>query len=83
MVYFYFCSMLHDPGYVPKLAGRAQQKAVIDELVSLWQFDATYFCTHCMVRKPLRSKHCKRCLRCIAKHDQYVHIPASFFSKLC
>jgi hypothetical protein len=36
-----------------------------------------------MVRKPLRSKHCKRCLRCIAKHDQYVHIPASFFSKLC
>jgi palmitoyltransferase len=25
-----------------------------------------------MSRKPLRSKHCRRCGRCVAKHDQYV-----------
>lgn len=68
--YFYFCSMLYDPGYVPKLAGLTQQKAVIDELLDSWRFDDENFCVQCMVRRPLRSKHCKKCGRCVAKHDQ-------------
>jgi hypothetical protein len=70
--YFYFCTMVYEPGFVPKLGGLGPQKAVIDELISLWKFDAQNFCTSCMVRQPLRSKHCKRCNRCVAKHDQYV-----------
>ncbi|KAI9773558.1 MAG: palmitoyltransferase akr1 [Geoglossum simile] len=61
--YFYFCSVLFDPGYVPKLGGISQQKAVIDELFSLWIFDDQNFCVQCMVRMPLRGKHCKRCGR--------------------
>jgi hypothetical protein len=68
--YFYFCTMFYEPGYVPKLAGLTEQKAVIDELLSLWKFDEQNFCVPCMVRQPLRSKHCKRCNRCVAKHDQ-------------
>ena len=68
--YFYFCTMLFEPGYVPKLGGLTEQKAVIDELLSLWKFDDQNFCVTCMVRMPLRSKHCKRCNRCVAKHDQ-------------
>jgi hypothetical protein len=70
--YFYFCSMLFDPGFVPKLGGVSQQKAVIDELFDRWNFDDQNFCVQCMVRMPLRGKHCKRCGRCVAKHDQYV-----------
>lgn len=62
--------MVYEPGYVPKLAGLTQQKAVINELLSLWKFDDQNFCVPCMVRQPLRSKHCKRCNRCVAKHDQ-------------
>ncbi|KAL8719210.1 MAG: hypothetical protein Q9225_003764 [Loekoesia sp. 1 TL-2023] len=72
--YFYTYVMLQDPGYVPKLGGRSQQKAVVDELLSLWKFDEENFCTTCLLRKPLRSKHCKRCRRCVAKHDQSVPI---------
>lgn len=68
--YYYCCSMLYDPGYVPKLAGLTQQKAVIDELLSLRKFDDENFCIPCMVRRPVRSKHCKKCARCVAKHDQ-------------
>jgi hypothetical protein len=62
--------MVYEPGFVPKLGGLGPQKAVIDELIGLWKFDAQNFCTSCMVRQPLRSKHCKRCNRCVAKHDQ-------------
>ena len=68
--YFYVCSMIEDPGYVPKAGSRSQQKTVVDELLSLWKFDEQNFCVQCMVRMPLRSKHCKRCARCVAKHDQ-------------
>ncbi|KAL8752879.1 MAG: hypothetical protein Q9184_005591 [Pyrenodesmia sp. 2 TL-2023] len=46
-----------DPGFVPKLGSRSQQKSVIDELLSLWKFDGENFCTICLLRRPLRSKH--------------------------
>jgi palmitoyltransferase ZDHHC13/17 len=68
--YFFVTSMLEDPGHVPKLASRNSQKKVIEELFSLWKFDEENFCVQCMIRKPLRSKHCRRCGRCVAKHDQ-------------
>ncbi|KAI9803284.1 MAG: hypothetical protein M1825_002075 [Sarcosagium campestre] len=57
--------------FVPKLGGLTQQKAVIEELLGLWKFDDQNFCVPCMVRRPLRSKHCKRCGRCVAKHDHH------------
>jgi hypothetical protein len=72
IAYFYFFTMSSDPGFVPKSASRTTSKAVIDELVELRQFDEHHFCVSCMVRKPLRSKHCKRCERCVAKSDQWV-----------
>jgi len=68
--YFFVTSMLEDPGHVPKLASRSSQRKVIEELFSLWKFDEENFCMQCMIRKPLRSKHCRRCGRCVAKHDQ-------------
>lgn len=71
VAYFYFCTMFYEPGYVPKLGGLTQQKDVIDELLSSWKFDDQNFCVPCMVRMPLRSKHCKRCNRCVAKHDHH------------
>ncbi|KAF2019413.1 hypothetical protein BU24DRAFT_386296 [Aaosphaeria arxii CBS 175.79] len=69
--YFYFFTMASDPGFVPKSASRSASKAVIDELMELRQFDEKQFCVPCMVRKPLRSKHCKRCERCVAKTDHH------------
>ncbi|KAL2022525.1 hypothetical protein VTK56DRAFT_5132 [Thermocarpiscus australiensis] len=69
--FFYIRSMVDDPGFVPKLNGIAEQKAVIDELISQWKYDESNFCVTCMIRTPLRSKHCRRCQRCVAKHDHH------------
>lgn len=70
-VYFYIICMLYDPGYIPKLSSVTEQKAVIEELITLWKYDSENFCVQCMVRMPLRAKHCKRCARCVAKHDHH------------
>jgi protein AFG1 len=70
VAYFYFFTMSSDPGFVPKSASRSASKALIDELIESRQFDEHHFCVNCMARKPLRSKHCKRCERCVAKSDQ-------------
>ncbi|EFQ91945.1 hypothetical protein PTT_11050 [Pyrenophora teres f. teres 0-1] len=69
--FFYLFTMTTDPGFVPKSSSRSASKAVIDELMELRQFDEVHFCVNCMVRKPLRSKHCKRCERCVAKSDHH------------
>ncbi|KAI6785261.1 Palmitoyltransferase-like protein [Emericellopsis cladophorae] len=69
--YFYVASMRFEPGFVPKLNGIAEQKAVIDELLKSWKYDEFNFCVQCMIRTPLRSKHCKACQRCVAKHDHH------------
>lgn len=68
--YFYTITMTADPGYVPKSSSRAKTKKTVDELVEAGMFDERHFCSACMIRKPLRSKHCRRCMRCVAKEDQ-------------
>jgi palmitoyltransferase ZDHHC13/17 len=62
--------MFEDPGFVPKGGSRSEQKGTIDELLKHRKFDEHNFCVTCMVRRPLRSKHCKKCGRCVAKQDQ-------------
>ncbi|KAI9826321.1 MAG: palmitoyltransferase akr1 [Thelocarpon impressellum] len=79
-VYFYSCCVLFDPGYVPRLGGRSQEKEAIEELLGLWKFDDENFCMQCMVRRPLRSKHCKKCGRCIAKHDHTFSLPDAWLT---
>ncbi|CAK7263616.1 palmitoyltransferase akr1 [Sporothrix epigloea] len=69
--YYYAVCMVADPGFVPKLSGIAEQKQVIEDLIAQWKFDEANFCVPCMIRTPLRSKHCRRCQRCVAKHDHH------------
>ena len=35
------------------------------------EFSIEHFCTACIIRKPLRSKHCSDCDKCVAKFDHH------------
>ncbi|KAK3672115.1 palmitoyltransferase akr1 [Recurvomyces mirabilis] len=69
--YFYTMTMTADPGYIPKGSSRGQTRKTIEELVEHAAFNEAHFCAACLIRKPLRSKHCRRCGRCVAREDHH------------
>ncbi|KAK9480958.1 hypothetical protein V1514DRAFT_323874 [Lipomyces japonicus] len=68
---FFIISMFMNPGFIPKPSGITEQRVVVEELIRIGQYDSRHFCIHCFTRRPLRSKHCKFCDRCVAKLDHH------------
>ncbi|TBU59994.1 DHHC palmitoyltransferase-domain-containing protein [Dichomitus squalens] len=69
--YNFFRAISLDPGTCPKPASDGELKTIIEELASQGRLNGQTFCIQCMARKPLRSKHCRICDRCIARHDHH------------
>ncbi|KAG9510250.1 Palmitoyltransferase ZDHHC17, partial [Fragariocoptes setiger] len=69
LTYSFYKCWLCDPGRV--IVNRNQQFETIIELAERDGFDAKRFCSTCLVKKPLRSKHCSHCEQCIARFDHH------------
>ncbi|ORX45842.1 ankyrin [Hesseltinella vesiculosa] len=68
---FFYKALLANPGFIISDSTLDEQQAVMLDLVTDGKLDQRHFCITCMIRKPLRSKHCKRCQRCVAKFDHH------------
>ena len=69
--YNFFRAISLDPGTCPKPASDAELKSIIEDLASEGRLNGQTFCIQCMARKPLRSKHCRVCDKCVARHDHH------------
>lgn len=70
-VYNFFRAITLDAGSCPKPINDTELKEIIEDLASTGRLNSQTFCITCMARKPLRSKHCRVCDRCIARFDHH------------
>ncbi|KAG0163615.1 palmitoyltransferase akr1 [Apophysomyces sp. BC1015] len=69
-MYSFYTAVMADPGFVDNKLSKEAQRAAILELAEEHTLDIRHFCVTCLIKKPLRSKHCKICNRCVARFDQ-------------
>lgn len=70
-VYNFFRAIMLDPGTCPRPVNDGELKAIIEDLASEGRLNGQTFCIQCMAKKPLRSKHCRLCDRCVARSDHH------------
>ncbi|KAF8764777.1 Palmitoyltransferase ZDHHC17 like protein [Argiope bruennichi] len=69
LFYSFIKAWKSDPGVIQSTP--EQRFRTIIELAEKDGFHPNWFCSSCLVRRPLRSKHCSVCNKCIARFDHH------------
>lgn len=68
-----------DPGYIE--LSTSERRKMLLAFTEREEFKLNQFCTTCIIRKPVRSKHCSICNKCVAKFDH--HVGFFYFRNYC
>uniref|UniRef100_UPI00398EAC63 putative palmitoyltransferase ZDHHC13 isoform X2 n=1 Tax=Pristiophorus japonicus TaxID=55135 RepID=UPI00398EAC63 len=68
-IYYFYKTWTVGPGYLQ--VSEEEKKRTVVALAEADCLDPRIFCTMCLIRKPLRSKHCDVCDCCVAKYDHH------------
>ncbi|KAJ3326283.1 palmitoyltransferase akr1 [Boothiomyces sp. JEL0866] len=70
-VFSFYKGITLDPGFIRQSNSIEEKNQIVHSLASIGKLNSREYCVTCRIRKPLRSKHCRICNRCVAKFDHH------------
>ncbi|KAJ2389850.1 palmitoyltransferase akr1, partial [Coemansia sp. RSA 2559] len=70
-MYYFYKAVFSDPGYIRRNETLQGAESAVRNLAASDSLDFEYFCRTCLNSRPLRSKHCRVCNRCVARFDHH------------